>query len=104
MITGESLGQVASQTVENLSTINSVATIPILRPLITYDKDEIIAAARRFGSFETSIRKGIDCCTLFADRHPSLRTTIPIAEEHERKFNVAEMVSEALSNVQVHRT
>ncbi|OFZ84680.1 MAG: tRNA 4-thiouridine(8) synthase ThiI [Bdellovibrionales bacterium RIFOXYD1_FULL_55_31] len=104
VITGESLGQVASQTVENLSTINSVATIPILRPLITYDKDEIIAAARRFGSFETSIRKGIDCCTLFADRHPALRTTIPIVEEHERKFNVAEMVSEALSNVQVHRT
>lgn len=80
LVTGESLGQVASQTIENLSTINAVAEIPILRPLITYDKDQIIEEAQKRGTYETSIRPAVDCCTLFADRHPSIRTTLTLIE------------------------
>ncbi len=100
LVTGESLGQVASQTVENMGTINSVAELPILRPLITYDKDEIIEKAKFWGTFETSIRPGLDCCTLFADRHPTLRSTVSLLEEQEQKFPVADFVQEALAGVE----
>jgi thiamine biosynthesis protein ThiI len=103
LVTGESLGQVASQTVENLSSINSVAKIPILRPLIAFDKDEIIERAKKWGSFEVSIRPGLDCCTLFGDRHPTLRSTPSLLEEQEAKFSVQELTEEALSGLQIHR-
>ncbi len=98
LVTGESLGQVASQTLENMSTINAVANLPILRPLIGYDKDQIIEEAQKRGTYETSIRPAVDCCTLFADRHPSIRTTLPLIEEQEAKFPVQEFVEEALAN------
>lgn len=103
LVTGESLGQVASQTVENLSTINAVATLPILRPLITYDKDEIIDRAKKWGSYEISIRPGLDCCTLFGDRHPILRSTLATIEEQESQFSVQELLQEAIEGLQVHR-
>jgi thiamine biosynthesis protein ThiI len=99
LVTGESLGQVASQTLENLGTINDVATIPVLRPLITYDKDEIIELALKRGTYETSIRPGMDCCTLFADRHPTIRSTPSLIEEQEKNFPMQEFVEEALSSV-----
>ncbi|MCM2276586.1 MAG: tRNA 4-thiouridine(8) synthase ThiI [Oligoflexia bacterium] len=102
LVTGESLGQVASQTVENLATINAAATLPIIRPLVTCDKDEIIAQAQRWGSYETSIRPGLDCCTLFADRHPALHSSIDEAEAQESRFPVQELVDEALAGIQVH--
>jgi len=100
LITGESLGQVASQTLENLSTINAVADLPILRPLIGYDKDQIIEEAQKRGTYETSIQPVVDCCTLFADRHPSIQTTLSLIEEQEAKFPVEEMVQEAISQLQ----
>jgi len=99
LVTGESLGQVASQTLENLSTINSVAEIPILRPLIGMDKDKIIELAQRYETFSTSIEPTLDCCTLFADRHPILRSTDSTALEQERKFSVSDLVAEALSGM-----
>ena len=101
LITGESLGQVASQTVENLATIDSVAQLPILRPLIAYDKDEIIEQAHRWGSFATSIQPTLDCCTLFADRHPTLRSTPPLLEEQEQRFSVDELVAEGLAGLMI---
>lgn len=100
LITGESLGQVASQTVENLSTIDAVSSLPILRPLITDNKEDIIEKAKHWGTFETSVRPALDCCTLFADRHPILRSTSALAEEQELKFSVAELITEALSGLQ----
>lgn len=92
LVTGESLGQVASQTIENITTINSVAKLPILRPLIAYDKDEIIKKAKQFGTFETSIKPAADSCVLFADNHPILRSTAAKAEEQERNFDIAAII------------
>jgi thiamine biosynthesis protein ThiI len=99
LVTGESLGQVASQTLENMGTINEVATLPILRPLLTYDKDEIIEEAVKRGTYDTSIRPGIDCCTLFADRHPVIRSNSQLIEEQEANFPIQEFMEEALSSV-----
>lgn len=98
LVTGESLGQVASQTLDNLATIDSVAELPILRPLITYDKDEIIEYAKKWGSYEISIRPAADCCTLFADRHPTLKSDIALIEEQEKKFSVSDILQEALES------
>jgi thiamine biosynthesis protein ThiI len=101
LVTGESLGQVASQTVENLATVNSVSELPILRPLISFDKDEIIERARKWGSYEISIRPATDCCTLFADRHPTLRSNLSLLEEQETQFSVPDLVQEALEGIQI---
>ena len=74
LATGESLGQVASQTLENIARIDEAATLPVLRPLIGMDKLEITAEAQRIGTFEISIEPDADCCTLFTPRHPATRT------------------------------
>lgn len=103
LVTGESLGQVASQTLENLSTINSVADLPILRPLVTFDKEEIIELAHKYGTFEVSVRPAADCCTLFADRHPTIRSNEEMIAEQESKYSVPELVAEALAQVETRR-
>lgn len=96
LITGESLGQVASQTVENLIQTNEVTDLPVFRPLIASDKDEIITAAKSWGTYETSIRPGVDCCTLFADRHPVIRADSDRIQEQESKFSVSDLLQEGL--------
>lgn len=101
LVTGESLGQVASQTVENLSVVNAAANLPVIRPLITLDKDEIIAKARALGTYEISIRPGLDCCTLFADRHPTIRADLSIVETEEAKLPMQELIEQAVAQVQV---
>jgi len=73
LVTGEVVGQVASQTIENLTVINDVATLPVLRPLIGMDKEEITAAAERLGTYPISIIPDQDCCTLFTPRHPATK-------------------------------
>src|SRR5260370_31368295 len=73
LVTGESLGQVASQTLTNIARIDEVAGLPILRPLIGMDKLEITAEAERLDTFEISIEPDADCCTLFVPRHPATR-------------------------------
>src|SRR3989475_10792728 len=73
LATGESLGQVASQTLESIARIDEAATLPILRPLIGMDKLEITAEAQRLGTFEVSIEPDADCCTLFVPAHPATR-------------------------------
>ena len=97
LVTGESLGQVASQTLENLTTIQAASPLPILRPLITFNKDEIIEKAKSWGTYETSIRPGLDCCTLFSDRHPILRSTLEHVEKQETRFSVPDLLEEALA-------
>ncbi len=87
VVTGESLGQVASQTLRNLATIDAVAGMPILRPLVGSDKNEIIAEAERLGTYCVSILPDQDCCQLFVPRHPSTRTSCVEAEALEATFD-----------------
>lgn len=92
LVTGESLGQVASQTLENLSVIEAAATIPILRPLVGMDKQEIIDQARRIGTFDISSIPDQDCCQLFVPKHPATKATVHEAEDAESRLDVTELV------------
>ena len=92
LVTGESLGQVASQTLQNLARIDEVATGPVLRPLIGMDKLEITAEAQRLGTFEISIEPDADCCTLFVPRHPATRMTPEDVRAAEARLDVARLV------------
>lgn len=97
LITGDSLGQVASQTMESIYTINSVTNIPIYRPLIGMDKQEIIDISQKIETYETSILPYDDCCTVFVPKNPATRPTIEQALEAEGELDVAGLVEEALS-------
>ena len=88
LVTGESLGQVASQTLENMTVIEKAATFPILRPLVGMDKNEIIDQARKLGTFETSIFPDEDCCTLFVPPHPETHARIEEVEAAESRFDI----------------
>jgi thiamine biosynthesis protein ThiI len=92
LTTGESLGQVASQTLENIAAIDAVAAGPILRPLIGMDKLEITAEAQRLATFEISIEPDADCCTLFVPKHPATRMRVAEAEAAEARLDVARLV------------
>jgi len=92
LATGESLGQVASQTLENIAATDAVATMPVLRPLIGTDKIEITDEARRLGTFETSIEPDADCCTLFVPKHPATRMTPAEADAVESRLELDRLV------------
>ena len=100
LVTGESLGQVASQTIEGMTSSNAVVTLPVLRPLVGFDKDEIIARSRKIGTYETSILPFEDCCTVFLPEHPAIRPALSFIEEEEKKLDVDALVEEALSTVE----
>jgi thiamine biosynthesis protein ThiI len=100
LVTGEVIGQVASQTLENLTVIASVAGMPILRPLIGMDKDEIIAEAQRLGTYEISIIPDQDCCQLFTPRSPETHARVWQVEQAESKLPVADMVASAVDATQ----
>ena len=93
LTTGESLGQVASQTLSNIARIDEAATMPILRPLIGMDKLEITEQARRLGTFEISIEPDADCCTLFVPKHPATRMSEHEVAAVEARLDVARLVS-----------
>ena len=101
LVTGDSLGQVASQTPENLSVIEEAAELPILRPLIGMDKLEITDQAQRIETFTTSIEPDQDCCSLFVPPHPSTKTRIDDIRRIERSFDIGALVKQALSKVEV---
>jgi thiamine biosynthesis protein ThiI len=92
LLTGESLGQVASQTLENMSVIQQAATLPVLRPLVGMDKQEIIDEARRIGTFEISSIPDQDCCQLFVPKHPATKARPDEVEQAEEHFNVTDLV------------
>jgi thiamine biosynthesis protein ThiI len=96
LVTGESLGQVASQTLANLAVIEEATSLPLLRPLIGMDKAEISAQAEHIGTYEISIQPDQDCCQLFVPRHPATRMTVAEAQDAERPLDVPAMVSHAL--------
>lgn len=95
IITGESLGQVASQTIENLAVTNAYADLPVLRPLIGLDKEEIIETAKKIGTYEISILPYEDCCVLFSPKHPMLRATLSDTEEIYKKMDIDSLIEEA---------
>lgn len=100
IITGESLGQVASQTLESLTSTNSVATLPVFRPLIGFDKDEIIEISQKIGAFETSILPYEDCCTIFLPKRPVTKPRLSAVEKVESVLDVDALVENALANIE----
>lgn len=100
LVTGDSLGQVASQTPENLSVIQEAAELPILRPLIGMDKVEITDQAQRIGTFATSIEPDQDCCSLFTPPHPSTKTRIDDIRKIERAFDIGALVKQGLDKAE----
>jgi thiamine biosynthesis protein ThiI len=95
LITGESLGQVASQTMGALAVTDCVAEIPVLRPCIGLDKEEIVVRSREIGTFETSILPYEDCCTVFTPRHPKTRPEMDKVLLEEEKFDRAALIEKA---------
>ncbi len=96
LVTGESLGQVASQTLESINVTNQVVDLPVFRPLIGMDKSEIIDRARAIGTYDISIRPYEDCCTLFVPRHPSTRPALQEVEDAEAGMDIQALVEEAI--------
>jgi tRNA uracil 4-sulfurtransferase len=101
LVTGECLGQVASQTIQNMAVIESATELPILRPLVAFDKDEIVKEAVSWGTFDISIRPSADCCTLFADRHPVLYADQTEVENEEAKLDIGSLVEEGIKNLEL---
>ncbi len=102
LITGESVGQVASQTVESLYCTNEVCKLPVFRPLIAFDKQEIVELAKKIGSFDTSILPFEDCCTIFVAKHPVTKPNINKIKASETKLNnIEELYKKALDTMQI---
>lgn len=103
LITGESLGQVASQTIFGLNVTNSSVQLPVFRPLIGMDKTEIIDIAKKIDTFETSIQPFEDCCTVFLPKHPVTKPKLEDIEKSEEKLNVEELIENAISSMKVYK-
>ena len=100
LVTGESVGQVASQTLEAMACTNAVCTLPVLRPVVGMDKEEIVRIARKIGTFETSILPYEDCCTVFTPKHPKTRPQVADLEEAEQALDVGALVAEAVAGIE----
>ena len=100
IITGESLGQVASQTIESITSSNSVVTLPVLRPLIAFDKLDIIEIARKIDTYETSILPYEDCCTVFLPKYPAIKPNLERVKRAESKLDVDALIDEAFLKVE----
>ncbi len=100
LVTGEAVGQVASQTLDNMAVIDSVTTLPVLRPLVGMDKDEIVSEARRLGTYPISIIPDEDCCTLFTPKHPATKARARRVTEAESALPVDEIVESAAADAE----
>lgn len=103
LITGESIGQVASQTVQSLAVTNEVCTLPVFRPLIGFDKMEIVDISEKIGSYETSILPYEDCCTIFVAKHPVTKPNLNVIKRHEENLSekIDELVKQAIETDEV---
>ncbi|MDK2820489.1 MAG: tRNA uracil 4-sulfurtransferase [Clostridia bacterium] len=101
LLTGENLGQVASQTLQSMSVINKVVDIPVLRPLVAWDKSEIVEVARRIGTFDISIRPYDDCCTLFVPKHPATKPPLKLVEKAEKALEIETLLKDCLENLEI---
>lgn len=99
LITGESLGQVASQTAEALVVTDSSVKIPVMRPLIAMDKIDIMDMAKEIGTYDISIEPYEDCCTVFLPKHPVTKPKLKFIENSESLINVQELIDDALNNI-----
>ncbi|MDE7003989.1 MAG: tRNA 4-thiouridine(8) synthase ThiI, partial [Oscillospiraceae bacterium] len=100
LVTGESVGQVASQTLDALACTDGVCTLPVLRPVIGMDKEEIVRIARKIGTFETSILPYEDCCTVFTPKHPRTKPKPEELEEAEKALDIDGLVDEAVAGIE----
>ena len=100
VVNGESIGQVASQTLTSINVINSVTNFPIIRPVACLDKLEIIEIAKKIGTYETSILPFEDCCTIFVPKHPVINPKLEKCLEYE-KFNYQELIDECINNIEI---
>ncbi len=103
LITGESIGQVASQTMQSLAATNEVCTMPVYRPLIAFDKKDIVEVAKQIDTFETSIQPFEDCCTIFVAKHPVIKPSIKVISKSEEKLEekISGMIETALNSMEV---
>ncbi len=103
LITGESIGQVASQTMHSLASTNEVCSMPVYRPLIAFDKKDIVEAAKQIDTYETSILPYEDCCTIFVAKHPVIKPNLKVIRSSERKLEekIDEMVETALNTAEI---
>ena len=103
LITGESIGQVASQTPTALGVTNEVCTLPVFRPLIGFDKEEIVKVSKKIGTFETSILPYEDCCTIFVAKHPVTKPRLEVIQRHEKNLyeKIDEMVDRAIATDEI---
>ena len=99
IINGESIGQVASQTLDSMACINEVTNMPVIRPVATYDKLEIIDIAKKINTYETSILPYEDCCTIFVPKHPVIKPEIEKALEYEKAIEYETLIDECISNI-----
>lgn len=102
IITGESLGQVASQTIEAIACTDEISNLPVLRPLIGLDKETIVNIAKEIGTYETSILPYEDCCTLFVAKHPKTKPTIDYTEYCEKNVDLEELAQKGLNSIKVY--
>lgn len=101
IINGESVGQVASQTLTSIRAVNDVTNYPIIRPLACFDKEEIIAISKRIGAYDTSILPYEDCCTVFVPKHPVINPDLNVIYEEESKYNFEPLLKDAIDNVDI---
>lgn len=101
IINGESIGQVASQTLDSMSVINNVTNMPVIRPVACLDKLEIIDIAKKIGTYETSILPFEDCCTIFLPKHPVINPTLDKCLLYENNFNYEKLIEETINNIEV---
>ena len=100
LINGESVGQVASQTLTSMSVINNVTNVPVLRPVCCLDKLEIIDIAKKIGTYEISILPYEDCCTIFLPKHPVINPELEKAINYEKSFDYENLINEAVNNIE----
>lgn len=101
LITGESIGQVASQTIQSLAVTNAVVSLPVFRPLIGFDKEDIVSIAKKIDTYETSILPYEDCCTIFVPKHPETKPKLEYIQKSEEALETMEdMIEEAIKNTE----
>jgi len=105
LITGESIGQVASQTMHSLACTDDACTMPVYRPLIGFDKNDIVDISEKINTYETSILPFEDCCTIFVAKHPVTKPNLKVIKDHEKNLNekIDELVQTALDTDEVIR-
>ena len=101
IINGESIGQVASQTLDSILVINNVTNIPVIRPVVCFDKLEIIDLAKKIGTYETSILPYEDCCTIFVPKHPVINPKLSKCLEYEKALDVTNLINKAIDNIEI---